>query len=379
DADFQQTNVIGGFIGEGTGGVTEGLKQRVVMPLTGSYGDTDHVLGHELVHSFQYDIAFSSSAENTRFDLSLIPLWAIEGMAEYLSIGRKDPHTAMWLRDAAIRDDLPTMEQLSRDPRYFPYRFGQAYMAYIGGKYGDGAVTNLFKLAGRAGLDSALVYTVGITPDSLSKEWAQVVKDTYLPQVVGRTPADSAGRRVLAPNIDAGEMNISPVISPDGKYVAFISERDLFSINLFIADAETGQVVKKLMNLNSNPHFDALRFINSAGSWSPDGKRFAFVTFSGGDNEISILNVNSGDIDRRIMVENVGAITHVAWSPNGNTIAFSGIDGGISDLYLLNIETSEVRQLNQDRFADQQPTWSPDGNTIAFITDRGEGGTEFSS
>ncbi len=379
DADFQQTNVIGGFIGEGTGGVTEGLKQRVVMPLTGSYGDTDHVLGHELVHSFQYDIAFSSSAENTRFDLSLIPLWAIEGMAEYLSIGRKDPHTAMWLRDAAIRDDLPTMEQLSRDPRYFPYRFGQAYMAYIGGKYGDGAVTNLFKLAGRAGLDSALVYTVGITPDSLSKEWAQVVKDTYLPQVVGRTPADSAGRRVLAPNIDAGEMNISPVISPDGKYVAFISERDLFSINLFIADAETGQVVKKLMNLNSNPHFDALRFINSAGSWSPDGKRFAFVTFSGGDNEISILNVNSGDIDRRIMVENVGAITHVAWSPNGNTIAFSGIDGGISDLYLLNIETSEVRQLNRDRYADQQPTWSPDGNTLAFVTDRGDGGSDFSS
>lgn len=377
DADFQQTNVISGMIGEGTGGVTEGLKQRVVMPLTGSYSDTDHVLGHELVHSFQYDIAFSSSADSMHFNLNLLPLWVIEGTAEYLSVGRQDPHTAMWLRDAAVRDDIPTMDQLTRDPRYFPYRYGQAYMAYIGGKYGDGAVTSLFKLGGRAGLDSALVYTIGITPDSLSKEFIQVVKDTYLPQLKGRTPADSAGRRLLAEDMHAGSMNISPAISPDGKYIAFISERDLFHVNLFIADAETGRIVKKLLNLNSNPHFDALRFINSAGSWSPDGKKFAFVTFSQGDNEISILNVLSGNIERRIMVKDVGAITHVAWSPDGRTIAFSGIDGGISDLYLLDIESTEVRQLMRDRYADQQPTWSPDGTTIAFITDRGDDGTNF--
>lgn len=51
--DFQQTNVIGSALGEGTGGVTEGLKNRVVLPLTASYAETDHVLGHELVHAFQ--------------------------------------------------------------------------------------------------------------------------------------------------------------------------------------------------------------------------------------------------------------------------------------------------------------------------------------
>ena len=49
--DFQQTNTLSGFIGEGTGGVTESLKNRVIMPMTGSYWDTDHVLGHELVLS----------------------------------------------------------------------------------------------------------------------------------------------------------------------------------------------------------------------------------------------------------------------------------------------------------------------------------------
>lgn len=129
DADFHQTNAISGEIGEGTGGVTEALKERVIMPFTGIYRENDHVLGHELVHSFQYDIALNRSDSLSRFNLALLPLWLVEGMAEYLSLGRNDPHTAMWLRDAALRDDLPTIRQLTRDLRYFPYRYGQAYLA----------------------------------------------------------------------------------------------------------------------------------------------------------------------------------------------------------------------------------------------------------
>lgn len=376
DADFQQTNAISGSLGQGTGGVTEALKERVIMPLTGSYRDTDHVLGHELVHSFQYDIALNRT-DSSRFALGLMPLWLVEGMAEYFSVGRDDPHTAMWIRDAALRDDLPTIEKLSRGYKYFPYRYGQALLAYVGGKYGDAAVANLFKLGGRVGVDSAVVYTLGIKPDSLSNEWIAAVKEAYLPLTEGRTPADSVGRTVLSSDLDAGDMNISPVISPDGKYVAFLSERDVFNINLFIADAETGQVIKKLKAAGGNSHFDSIRFINSAGSWSPDGRKFAFVTFVQGDNEISILDWRSGSIERRISVSGVAAITNPVWSPDGRSIAFSGIDGGISDLYLLDLETSQVSQLTDDRYADLQPAWSPDGATIAFVTDRGEGGTDF--
>ncbi len=376
DADFQQTNVISGSIGEGTGGVTEGLKQRVIMPLTGSYAETDHVLGHELVHSFQYDIALEKESE-TGFNLGLMPLWLIEGMAEYLSVGREDSHTAMWLRDAALRDDLPTIDQLSRDYRYFPYRYGQAYLAYIGGKYGDAATASLYRFAGRTGVDSAFVYALGITADSLSKEWQQAVKDTYLPFTEDRVPADSAGRLVLSKNLDAGSINLAPALSPDGRYVAFLSERDLFNINLFVADAQTGSVVKKVRETSGDPHFDAIRFIASSGTWSPDGKQLAFVTFVQGDNELSLFDVARRGIVSRVTVSGVGAMANPAWSPDGRTIAFSGLDGGLSDLYLLDVATNEVQQLTNDRFADMQPTWSPDGRTIAFVTDRGPDGTNF--
>ena len=381
DADFHQTNVIRGRLGEGVGGVTESLKQRVVMPLTGIYADTDHVLGHELIHSFQYDIAFAEQGDGeyqVRFNIGQLPLWFIEGTAEYLSVGRDDSHTAMWLRDAALRDDLPTIEDLTRRPHeYFPYRYGQAYMAYIGGKYGDKAVADLYKLSGKVGLDTAFVGILGIKPDSLSTEWQQAVKDAYLPLVEGRTLASEAGNLAISKDQKGGSINIAPSLSPDGRYVAFLSERDLFSINLFIADSETGKIVQRLKKQTADSHFDALRFISSAGTWSPDGTQFAFITFSEGDNEIVIWDIDSGSIDRRIKVDEVTAMMNLSWSPDGQSLAISGMKGGVSDLFILSLEGNEVRQVTADRYADLQPTWSPDGSTIAFVTDRGEEGTDF--
>jgi len=375
DADFQQTNVIGGTIGEGVGGVTEGLKQRVVMPFTGLYGETDHVLGHELVHSFQFDLALST---DRGIRLQRLPLWLVEGMAEYLSIGANDPHTAMWIRDALVRDDLPSIRDLTRG-RYFPYRFGQAYMSYIGGTYGDGAVTSLYQIAGRAGVEEGIQTVTGMTPDSLSADWRQTVRASYGPLVEGRTPANEAGQTVLSPDAGSGDISVSPAVSPDGQYVAFLSTRSLFSIDLFVADAQTGEIIEQLGSANRNPHFDAIRFLNSAGTWSPDGRRFAFVAFAKGDNELAVWNVQTGRIERRFKVQGVTAMSQPAWSPDGKTIALSGLDGGISDLYLVDVSSGTARQLTDDRYGDLQPTWSPNGERIAFVTDRGPDGTNFST
>src|SRR6185295_13991504 len=102
-ADFQQTTVTRGLIGEGTGGFTEGFRTRVVLPFTGNFEDTDHVLGHELVHVFQYDILQDRHAGQPETSVRSapvdLPLWFVEGMAEYLSLGRFAPQTAMYLRD----------------------------------------------------------------------------------------------------------------------------------------------------------------------------------------------------------------------------------------------------------------------------------------
>src|SRR3954466_4955121 len=366
--DFQQTNVVSEELTEGTGGVTEGLRTRVVMPFTGLYADNDHVLGHELVHVFQYSVAEAGPGGLQR--LNALPLWLIEGMAEYFSLGRDNPLTAMWLRDAAERDKLPTIHQLNTDPRFFPYRYGQALWAYVGGRWGDRAVIDVYRSALRLGWDNALVRVLGDSQDSLSKDWAAANRAMYLPQIAGRTHPDSTGGKLIG-LARSGDYNLAPTISPDGKLFAFFSSRNLFSIDLFVGDATTGKVIKKLGGPSSDAHFDAISFINSAGDWSPDGSEFAFIVYAEGANEIAILNTRSTNVERRIKLPGIGSVSHVSWSPDGRNLVLSGQAGGISDLYLLDLNAGTIKQLTNDKYADIQPTWSPAGKTIAFSTDRG--------
>jgi Tol biopolymer transport system component len=367
--DFEQTNVVGEQLEEGTGGVTESNRTRVIMPFTGIYSDNDHVLGHELVHVFQYNIAEGTPGGGL-MRLDALPLWLIEGMAEYFSLGREDPLTAMWMRDAVMRNKFPTIKQLTTDPRYFPYRYGQALWAYVGGRWGDRAIVDVYRTALRLGWDNALVRVLGENQDSLSKDWAAANREMYLPQLAGRTHPDSVGTKLVGLS-HTGDYNLAPTISPDGKLFAFFSSRSLFSIDLFVGDAVTGKIIKKLGGPSSDPHFDAISFINSAGDWSPDGSEFAFIVYAEGANEIAILNTRSTNVERRIKLPGIGSVSHVSWSPDGKTLAFSGQAGGISDLYLMDLSAGTIRQLTNDKYADIQPTWSPDGKTIAFSTDRG--------
>ncbi len=366
--DFQQSNVIEGEISQGTGGVTEGLRERVIMPFTGSYAETDHVLGHELVHVFQYRIAQASKGGLS--SIGNVPLWLIEGMAEYLSLGRTDSHTAMWMRDAVRRNDLPSLDQLTNDNRYFPYRYGQALWAYIGGRFGDAAVNDVFRAALSEGWKDGVQSALGVSTDSLSAQWHDALRRAYSPLLQGRTAPNALGRAI---SIDGGEgqQNISPSVSPDGRYVAYFSSRGLFGMDLYLADANTGEIISQLTSVTSDRHFDALSFISSAGTWSPDGSQIAFVVYAGGNNELNVMNVDSRRIVRRIKVPGVGAMTDPAWSPDGGSIAFTGLKGGISDLYLHDMQSRETRQLTNDREAQFHPAWSPDGTQIAFVTDAG--------
>jgi len=228
---FWQTTALEGEMGEGTGGVTEAYKRRIVLPLAGPLHLTDHVLGHELVHAFQYDITNTNASSGNGGALNL-PLWFIEGMAEYLSIGPVDPHTAMWVREAARREKLPDIDKLD-DPRYFPYRWGQAFWAYVGGRFGDEVIGDMLRAGGaaRAGYEAAIEGVLQVNTKDLSKDWHDALFQAYLPLAEVTKMPGAVARSVIKKRRE-GEMNVSPELSPDGSKVVFFSERDLFSIDL---------------------------------------------------------------------------------------------------------------------------------------------------
>ena len=108
--DFQQTNIVGMYMEEGIGGVTELIKNRMVVPFDGSMKEFKHVIYHELVHVFINDGIYGGSLLNMiKKGGAQIPLWMNEGLAEYLA----DPwntNSEMWVRDLAINyTQLPSI------------------------------------------------------------------------------------------------------------------------------------------------------------------------------------------------------------------------------------------------------------------------------
>jgi Tol biopolymer transport system component len=370
-SQFRQTNVVEGDLGEGTGGVTEAYKRRIVLPFAGPIQATDHVLGHELVHAFQYDITSASAAASGAGGVEALPLWFIEGMAEYLSIGPDDPNTAMWMREAIRRDRFPTIDKLD-NPRYFPYRYGQALWAYIGGRYGDRSVSALLRAGmGREGYKGAFQRVLGVTTKDLSQQWRDATVAAYRP-VAEATKLASASARPLIVDAskDGGGVNVSPELSPDGSKIVFFSSRDLFSIDLYVADAATGKILRKLTDTATDAHLDSLEFIESAGAWSRDSRRFVFPGLSGGNPVLTIVDAITGGKAREIELKTLDEILNPTWAPDGNRIAFTGLVGGTTDLFIYDLQASQLRRVTNDAFAELQPSWSPDGATIAIATDR---------
>ena len=193
-AEFQQTNAISGAIGVGTGGVTEAFKNRVIMPLTFTNQQTNQVLGHELVHAFQFNMVIRGDSTNLK-SLGNLPLWLVEGMAEYMSIGRVDPFTAMWMRDAIIHDDLPNFKKMS-SPKYFPYRYGQAAWSYLAGYYGDDVIEPLFTETAKFGLDKASRYILGSDLKTVGNEFQTALKTYYCLLYTSPSPRDATLSRM---------------------------------------------------------------------------------------------------------------------------------------------------------------------------------------
>ena len=418
--DFEQTNAIFGQIGESTGGVTEVLKRRIVLPLAGTLNESDHVLGHELVHAFQFDITSVSGEGGIGFrgpTALLLPLWFVEGMAEYLSVGPVDAHTAMWMRDAAACNcRLPTLRDLTtRQWDYFPYRWGQAFWAFVAGKWGDEAVGKVLKVAGRSGNpEQALEAVLQIPIPQLEAEWHQAIYDSYssvaenalggqgdlavvpppaaegVPAVDGAEPEAEAGNtkqlaelhdlpplpqhgdatQLVSQKLGGGGLNVGPSLSPDGSRVVFLSEKDLFAIEMFLADAETGKVLRRLTKAAVDSHFESLQFINSAGAWSADGRYFAFGVVVRGRPAVVIIEPETGKKIKEVRFEELGEVYTPSFSPDGRSMVFAAIVNGYTDLFILDIETEQLRRLTSDFYSDLQPVWSPDGGSIAFVTDR---------
>ena len=375
-SDFGQNNVTGD-LGEFTGGVTEALRHRILMPFTGDYGSFEQVLTHEMVHEFQYDIYArgKAGAGLQTLQQQAMPYWFAEGMAEYLSLGPGDPFANTIMRDAALNGRLPTIEQMTMRPDlYNPYDIGQALWEYVGDRWGDEVIGAILQAAPNVGVERAFRRELGKSLEDLGDEWKEAMQVKHLPQIADLERARKYAQPLLSERRSGGAIFLAPALSPNGEQIVFLSNgsflRGQIFIDLWLADARTGKRLKRLVKSTTNPEFEELRLLYSQSSFSPDGRTLAFTAQRKGKDVLYLLDVRKRKVIRRIDTPLEG-VTGPSWSPDGSRIVFSGHFGGISDLYIVNADGSQLTQLTNDRHGDLQPQWSPDGKYIAFASDRG--------
>lgn len=378
--DFAQNNIFGD-LGEGTGGVTDAQRQRNVLPFTGDYRTFEHVLTHEMVHQFQYDVFSRGRAGANLQALQAVnpPLWMMEGMAEYMSLGTDHRFTDMWLRDAALNGDIPTIEQMTLYPdRWFPYRFGESLMRYIGERWGDQVIGQILEALPNVGVERAFRRELGLSLEELSDDWKDALQKQFLPTVVNLDRPRRFADNILSPKKSGGNIFLAPTLSDDGSKLVFLSDGNFLRgevfIDLWLADARTGKRIRRLVKSTTNPNAEELRQLYSQSSFSPDGQQVAYVGQRNGKDVLYLTRTRGGQT-RRIDLPVDGVLSPV-FTPDGQHIVFSSNKGGITDLAIVAVDGTGFRQLTNDRHGDFMPNVSPDGKTIAFASDRG-GETDF--
>jgi hypothetical protein len=144
---------------------------------------------------------------------------------------------------------------------------------------------------------------------------------------------------------------LSPAVSPDGRSVAFAALGDLWLMS-------TGS---KPVNLTDD------RFLDTEPAWSPDGRFLAWSTDRGGQLlDLWIRDMSSGQVRR--LTSTRGSAMGAAWSPDGKQIAFLNVDGvwRRASVNVVDVATGAARQVHASLFGPGNPSWSRDGLRVVI-------------
>ena len=365
--DFSQTNITPDLIDGSTGGFTEALRDRVVVPFSGSYEDFRHVLVHELVHAYQFDMFYNVPGVSLLSGQGLfqVPLWFAEGMAEYFSLG-VDPVGEMFCRDGALTGYLPPLEWSGG---YLVYKMGQIAVADLVQRHGEERFRDMLRrMRQMRSFERAFHRTYGQSPMRFDEQWRETLRKRYWPTLAKLDHPDAFAKRLTDHSMDESAMNFWPSVSPQGDRVAFFSDRRQYT-DVYLMSAFDGKILRRVVRGERSVNFEAFPLLRTSIAWSPDGERLAFVAGSRGKDWIYVVDSHDGQVLNKLQLP-CEEISYPAWSPVSDSLVVLGLQNGRSDLWVVHASTGQASRLTDDAWDEKEPTWSPDGRHITFASDR---------
>ena len=103
-------------------------------------------------------------------------------------------------------------------------------------------------------------------------------------------------------------------------------------------------------------------------SWSPDGKKVAYVSFETGIAKVFIQEIASGN--REAVLSKETQISSPSWSPDGKYLSLTLYQDGNAEIYILRLRDKTLTRMTNQFAIDTESSWSPKGNKILFTSGR---------
>lgn len=154
---------------------------------------------------------------------------------------------------------------------------------------------------------------------------------------------------------DTGERQargiIRPVVSPDGKQVAFAALGDIW------LESMGGEATRVTDD----------RYLDTDPAWSPDGRSLVFSSDRGGGMDLWVHELQGQNLRR--LTDLPTSELSASWSPDGRRIAFVAIGGLFAgEIYTVDVQSRALKKVHDTIFGPSEPTWSPDSKRIMLAT-----------
>lgn len=361
--DFKQSNA--GLInddGSNVGGMTRIVGRKVFL-----YYEGDHVkleqqiragIAEIIINQMMYGGNMRDMVKNST--LLALPEWYVKGLVSYISVGWNTDIDNR-VRDGIMSGRYRKFNHLTGEDAAYA---GHSIWYYIAEKYSPAVIPNiLYMTKVSRNVESAFLFVLGVNMRILTIEWQNYFSEKYSMNDTTRVMP------TMAPILEKPKQTrvySQAKISPDGKYVAYVSN-ELGQVKIWLHELATG---KKKRLFKDGQKLDRINdYSYPLLAWHPTGNVLSWIYENEGETWLNFYTIEDEErIEKPIF--NFMKIIDYAYSPNGQTLVMSAVMRGQTDIFVYNIAGGGQTQITNDIYDDLNPRFVNGGKNIIFSSNR---------